>query len=135
MLVVPNVVPPLALRARCLGLAAIGLALGACRTDAPTAPGRPAVLERVSGDGQTVPPGGSLERPLVARLTDADGRPVRRVDVRWTATSGEVTPNVSATDANGEARAVWRLGTEAGAQHATASAVSAPAYSTIVPAA
>jgi hypothetical protein len=98
------------------------VAVVACRADAPTAAGPPVALERVSGDGQTVPPGEALERPLVARLVDADGRPVRRVDVHWSATSGEVMPNVSATDANGEARAVWRLGTEAGPQRASASA-------------
>src|SRR5690349_3453967 len=119
-LVVPNA------RSRLTGrLSSVGflvLCLAACRTDAPTAAGTAAMLERVSGDGQTVPPGGSLERPLVARIVDADGRPVRRVEVRWTVTSGEVTPNVSATDANGQARAVWRLGTESGAQRASASA-------------
>ena len=46
----------------CLGLAA-------CRADAPTASaGPPAALERVSGDGQSAPPGAALEQPLVARL-------------------------------------------------------------------
>jgi hypothetical protein len=94
----------------------------ACRGDAPTAVGRPASLVRVSGDGQSGPAGEALERPLVARLVDADGRPVRRVDVRWSASAGEVTPEVSATDANGEARAVWKLGTEPGPQRAIASA-------------
>ena len=98
----------------------ICLILAACRTDAPTASGPPVALQRVSGDGQSAPPGETLERPLVARLVDADGHPVRRVDVRWTASTGVVTPEVSTTDGNGEARAVWRLGTAAGAQRATA---------------
>jgi len=98
----------------CLGLAA-------CGADAPTASaGLPAALERVSGDGQSAPPGAALEQPLVARLVDADGRAVRRADVRWEASAGEVTPGVSTTDANGDAKAIWRLGTETGAQRATA---------------
>lgn len=92
----------------------------ACRSDAPTAIGHPASLVRVSGDGQSAPPGEALDRPLVARLVDADGRPVRRVDVTWSASAGEITPQISATDANGEARAVWKLGTEPGPQSATA---------------
>ena len=98
----------------------LSITVGACRSDAPTAIGRPASLVRVSGDGQTAPPGEALERPLVARLVDAAGRPVRRVDVTWSASAGEVTPQISATDANGEARAVWKLGTEPGPQRATA---------------
>jgi len=98
----------------------IVFAAAACRSDAPTANGRPVALQRVSGDGQSAPPGESLERPLVARLVDADGRPVRRVEVRWTASTGEVMPSVSATDGNGEAKAVWKLGTDPGPQRATA---------------
>ena len=96
------------------------VAVVACRSDAPTAVGRPASLVRVSGDGQSARPGEALERPLVARIVDADGHPVRRVDVRWSASAGIVTPAISATDANGEARAVWRLGTEPGPQRAAA---------------
>jgi hypothetical protein len=77
-------------------------------------------LERVSGDGQSAPPGSALESPLVARIVDADGRPVRRMEVRWTVTAGDVMPALSTTDANGVATAVWRLGTAVGRQRATA---------------
>jgi hypothetical protein len=98
----------------------ISVALVACRSDAPTVARRPASLVRISGDGQSAPPGEPLEQPLVARLVDADGRPVRRVDVRWSASAGDVSPAISATDANGEARAVWKLGTEPGPQRAIA---------------
>jgi len=96
--------------------------LAACRGDAPTSAGPPVTLERVSGDGQSAPPGEALERPLVARLLDADGRPVRRMEVRWSATAGQVAPATSTTDVTGEARATWRLGTETGPQRATAAA-------------
>ena len=94
----------------------------ACGTDAPTATGVPVSLERVSGDGQTASPGASLERPLVARLLDADGRPVKRIQVRWVASAGVITPEVSMTDANGDAKATWKLGTAVGSQRAIASA-------------
>lgn len=92
----------------------------ACRSDAPTTVGRPASLVRVSGDGQSAPPGEALERPLVARIVDADGHPVTRVDVRWSASAGVVTPAVSATDLRGEARAMWKLGTDPAPQRAAA---------------
>lgn len=92
----------------------------ACSADAPTATGVPVSLERVSGDGQTASPGASLERPLVARLVDADGRPVKRIQVRWVASAGEITPQVSMTDAAGDAKATWKLGTAVGTQRAIA---------------
>ena len=98
----------------------ICFALAACSADAPTAAGPPAVLQRVSGDGQSARPGETLERPLVARLVDADGHAVRRVEVRWSASTGQVAPEVSMTDGKGETRAVWHLGTAAGEQRAIA---------------
>jgi hypothetical protein len=115
--------------ARCLRaillMACVGLT--ACASDPPSAPaGPPAVLERVSGDGQSAAPGAALARPLIARLVDADGHPVRRAEVRWEASAGAVTPAVSTTDANGETKAVWQLGTEAGMQRATATAEGLP---------
>jgi hypothetical protein len=91
-----------------------------CSADAPTATGVPVSLERVSGNGQTASPGASLERPLVARLLDADGRPVKRIPVRWVASAGEITPAVSMTDASGDAKATWKLGTAVGTQRAIA---------------
>ena len=100
----------------------LSITVAACRTDAPIAPRPPALLVRVSGDGQSARPGEPLSRPLVARLVDAEGRPVRRVDVTWSVSAGEVTPRISATDANGEATAMWKLGPEPGPQRATATA-------------
>jgi hypothetical protein len=125
--VVPNVVwdvigdcrPAARVRAIAAGIV-LGLAVSACGTDAPTLAGPPVALERVSGDGQSAKPGEALDRPLVARLVDDDGRPVRRVEVRWSVTAGVVTPEVTTTDANGDAKTVWQLGTATGTQRATA---------------
>ena len=86
----------------------------------PHRPDRPPRSSVSAATGRVHPPGAALEQPLVARLVDADGRAVRRADVRWEASAGEVTPGVSTTDANGDAKAIWRLGTETGAQRATA---------------
>lgn len=114
---------PIVMVRRWVAVVAACAGLAACAPDAPTSSeGPPVSLERVSGDGQTALPGAALDRPLVARLIDADGRPVRRADVRWSASAGEVTPSISPTDANGNAKATWRLGTESGTQRATATA-------------
>jgi hypothetical protein len=96
--------------------------VAACRPDAPTSSGPPVALQRVSGDGQTARPGSPLDRPLVARLVDADGRPVSRAEVRWTVTAGTVSPEVSVTNASGDAETVWHLGSASGTQRATAAA-------------
>jgi hypothetical protein len=124
--VVPNVAGalrvPTIVRSHALTLSFFVAATVGCHADAPTASGPAVSLERVSGDGQTASPGAELERPLVARLVDATGHPVRRVQVRWTATAGELTPEVSMTDAGGNARATWKLGSAIGPQRAIASA-------------
>ena len=132
-MVVPNVEPDGVVRTRWRACAAVhrralaiivvtSVAAAGCRSDAPTAAGPPVTLQRVSGDGQSAKPGTSLDRPLVARLVDADGRPVRRAEVHWSVTAGAVTPEVSTTDANGDAKTVWQLGTAGGVQRATATA-------------
>lgn len=95
----------------------------ACQTDAPVGTvARPAALQRVSGSGQSALPGAELDRPLVARAVDLDGRPIQGAAVRWSASAGEVTPPASITDANGHALAMWRVGTAPGVQRATAEA-------------
>jgi alpha-tubulin suppressor-like RCC1 family protein len=79
-------------------------------------------LLTVAGGGQTGAAGAALAQPLVARVTDEDGDPVRGVVVRWTVTAGTVAPDSVETDAQGEARAVWTLGGATGQQTATATA-------------
>ncbi len=88
----------------------------------------------VSGNAQTGQMGTVLPSPIVVRMTRADGTPfvnkvvtfdVTRSNGRLGATAAEITPmpgNMDPgsmmfqvrTDANGEARAYWRLGYDAG---------------------
>ena len=98
----------------------VSVALSACGTDAnaPTAVSPPAI-ERVSGDGQTAPPGSPLDRPLVARIHDRHGKPVVSAKVWWSTDDGEISPTSTTTDANGRVTAVWQLGTSAGIHRAT----------------
>ncbi len=61
-------------------------------------------------------PGRRLTQPLVLRMLDADGNPVRGAAVRWTLHgTGASLDSVSvATDSSGRCAAVWIMGTKAG---------------------
>jgi N-acetylneuraminic acid mutarotase len=70
----------------------------------------------VMGDGQQGTVGETLPMPLIVQAIDSRGRPARRLDVRWTVTSGGGHPavDVNRTDQNGTTFNHWTLGTTAG---------------------
>lgn len=78
----------------------------------------PVRLEVDAGDGQTGAPGRALPAPLRVRILDAEGRPISRMWVEWTADagSGRATPRNTFTDADGIAETTWTLGPGAGKQ-------------------
>jgi hypothetical protein len=84
--------------------------------------GPPALVARISGDGQRGEANTALPLPLVARVTDSYGNPVSGVTVTFSpaATSGSVTPTQDVSDGQGVASTVWTLGSSAGAQFVTA---------------
>jgi acetyl esterase/lipase len=96
----------------------LALGLWGCQGDVGPGPegGPPAHLEIVTGGGQTGTVGEALDRAVVARVTDADGAAVSGVLVTFAATegSGLLTPESQRTDAQGEAEAVWTLGSRSG---------------------
>jgi len=106
--------------------------MGACGGGA-TAPGTSssANVAQVSDDGQSGAAGTTLVRPLVVRVTDANGNPVAGESVSWAVASGggSVAPTAATTGADGQARTVWTLGPTAGANTATATAAGLPAIS------
>ena len=65
-------------------------ALAGCgESGGPTGPGsRPAAVEVVSGRGQRALPGRALAAAVVARVVDAEGRPVRGVTVAFEPAAG-----------------------------------------------
>lgn len=65
----------------------------------------PAAVTIVGGNNQTGRLGQRLAQPLVVRVINAAGEPVRGVTVLWTVTSGKATlePAASTTDADGRA--------------------------------
>ena len=93
----------------------------------------PARLEAYAGDGQEGTVGSRLSEPLVVRLTDAAGRPVRDVAVTFSfegSTDAEVESASEITDAEGQASAEVRLGTETGTLNVAARVVEAPGLKT-----
>ncbi|HJR17262.1 MAG TPA: Ig-like domain-containing protein [Gemmatimonadales bacterium] len=87
-------------------------------TDEVPAPGGPAQLSAVSGDGQEGRVRSRLDEPLVVRVTDANSQPLAGVPVNFRFTSelseAELDPADVTTDSDGLAAAQVRLGTDAG---------------------
>jgi adhesin/invasin len=85
-------------------------------------PGSAASLVMVSGDGQSAAPGAELPDPLVVRLVDGAGNPLRGRAVTWIVGlgGGSVSPTTGETDADGLASARLTLGPSAGPNEANA---------------
>jgi hypothetical protein len=92
---------------------ALAAQLGACGDDLPTGnTPEPALIRVVSGDGQAGTAGHTLSEPLVVRVMDRHGRPAANGEVTFSASAGgSVNPATALTDAAGEARTTWTLGT------------------------
>lgn len=108
--------------------AVLVLALFSCKGDGPTGSGGknkvgpPARISAVSGDTQTGAVGSKLSGALVVKVTDAAGKAVSGAAVAWAvgAGGGSVSTATSTTDAAGEARVEWTLGTGTGPNSVTA---------------
>lgn len=96
-------------------LAAGGLLALLAACDDSTRPRTPGGAEAVN-DGQTATVGTPLPEPLVVRVLDDEGRPLRSTEVLWAAREGHgsIAPAASRTDGEGVARATWTLGTVIG---------------------
>ena len=95
----------------------VALTVLACSdSSGPDRAGPPDDIEIADGAAQTGAAGELLPDPVVAKVTDADGRPVSGARVLWevTAGAGEVSPGVSHTNSAGLATTAWRLGGVAG---------------------
>ena len=89
----------------------------------------PVGVEPASGNGQTGLVGTELPQPIVAKVTDAQGRPVPGVTVAFElgagTDGGATSPDTAITEADGEASARWVLGDEEGEQRVQAEVVGA----------
>ncbi|HLB37379.1 MAG TPA: Ig-like domain-containing protein [Gemmatimonadales bacterium] len=103
------------------GVTATAGALVPVAFTATAAAGPPAAIETLGGVGQSATAGAGLPESLAVRVTDAFGNPAVGITVDWsTEDGGVVTGAPPTTDADGMARAAWRLGTAAGPQLARA---------------
>src|SRR5687768_2418110 len=98
-------------------LAGAVAALAACDDSTGSKAGPAARLDIVGGNAQTAPVGTELPQPLVVKVTDAKGRPVKGQVVNFvvTAGGGKVFAGASITNDDGVAQERWTLGTVAGA--------------------
>ena len=107
---------------RALLVAVLATSVAACWDDpSPTEVGPsspPRAIEIASGDAQTGTVDNVLSMPLVVRVTDARGRPVRYASVFFEVVGGggAIIGPRAASDSSGLARALWRLGTSAAAE-------------------
>jgi Bacterial Ig-like domain (group 2) len=84
--------------------------------------GAPAAVGVVSGDAQHGVPSSATSKPIVLRVTDAAGNPVRGISVNLVPKHGAGTlpDSTPVTDSLGLVRSQWTLGATIGAQHMTA---------------
>jgi hypothetical protein len=94
----------------------LGLLAAACNGEVVGGGQRPARVVVVSGDLQRDTVGKELKQPLVVRVVDDQDRPVKNQLVNFvvTAGGGSVFAGSALTNAQGEARERWTLGTVAG---------------------
>jgi len=101
------------MRSSIVSLASLALLLAACdsATDSGKA-GPPARLDIVSGDAQQAVAGEELPQPLVVKVLDAKGKPVKGqiVNFRVVSGGGSVFAGAAATNDDGIAQERWTLG-------------------------
>ncbi|HYR11949.1 MAG TPA: Ig-like domain-containing protein [Longimicrobium sp.] len=102
-----------------------GLLAAGCNGEVVGGGQRPAEVRVVSGDLQTAPVGQELPQPLVVKVVDDAGRPVRDqlVNFRVTRGGGSVFAGSAITNKDGIAQERWTLGTVADTQQVEARAV------------
>ena len=106
--------------------------LGACGGNETVGPSThsPAALDAVSALSPSAQVGAAVTGGIVVKVTDASGHAVPGASVAFavTAGNGATTPRIAISDAQGQATAVWTLGTIAGKNTvmATVATVSTP---------
>jgi hypothetical protein len=104
---------------RCLSpatLLAIGALLTSCN-DPASADSHTVSFSIVSGNHQTGPAGTELPQPLVVKVQDGRGQPLKAsVHFRVASGGGRMNAGSAVSDANGVAQDYWTLGPTSGVQ-------------------
>ena len=74
----------------------------------------PAMLRKVSGDNQHIPPNSWSPNPLMVEVLDANGNPVEGIEVTFRVRYGTLSVENPRTDSNGRARSFLLLGYQPG---------------------
>ncbi len=94
------------------------LVVAACGGSEPSGPSTttPSAIAMISGNGQVGLVGQALSSPLVVKVTNSSGNPVKGVAVTFAVTTGAATvnPTTATTDVNGQATSQVTLGSAAG---------------------
>ena len=104
-------------------LTIIALSVLSCSSDGGTGPkepekpvaGKPAAAQIMRGNSQAGVVGAQLSDTLILAVRDSQNRPVPNAVIAWVG-QGQPFVSASATNASGEARNFWTLGTSAGSQ-------------------
>lgn len=96
-------------------------------------PGPPAALERISGSGQSGPPGGTLPSPLRLRVQDAFGNGIQGISIRFATQpgNGSVGPQTPVSGPDGTVTTNWTLDAVEGTQVARAASLG-PALNEVI---
>ncbi|HUQ84062.1 MAG TPA: Ig-like domain-containing protein [Gemmatimonadaceae bacterium] len=103
---------------------AVNVAFSATATQPP-----PSGITIVSGDGQSGRVGGPLPQQIVVRVVTTVGSGIPNAAVTFTPVSGSgqsFSPSSATTDANGEVRATWTIGSAFGSYTATVASPGLP---------
>lgn len=108
---------------RLVSLLVVPLILACGHDSTSPASGPPAHLAAATDLDRTATVGSPIAGGVVVTVTDASGRAVSGVSVAFaiTAGNGSTNPRIAVTGANGQATAVWTIGTIAGDNLVTAS--------------
>ncbi len=106
----------------------MALTVAVCSDGTGPPPAEPTSLAPVGAGWETGTAGEALADSVVVRVLDQHGQPLPGVSVMWIVThgGGSVSPLYYTTDAGGDARASWMLGTVAGQNRLTARVAGLP---------
>jgi alpha-tubulin suppressor-like RCC1 family protein len=104
------------------------LFLASCESTSGPGDPVPAQVDAISGNDQEGTAGAELAQPLVVRVLDEDGEPVpgQTVHFRVVSGGGSLAAGSARTDAQGEARERWILGTSTADSQRVEAAVADP---------
>ena len=91
----------------------------------------PAQIQKISGDGQSGPAGGTLADPLVVQVNDSRGNPIQNATVLFTVVQGDgsTSSSTAQTGSDGRASIAFTTGTISGSAQVVSATIQATTLS------